>query len=143
MCFFLKLMKNGCWLVWNHDNVYKWGNMWICRLMFQWASTIKNISKQRTSSSSSNDHLKLTCSHHDIVAKLLSCPWSTTLEASMLIIITSQCGTMSMNLRGYTTLHIDTMWYHVNGTTLCLCVMWYSLSGSLTWYHIVSMCNVV
>jgi hypothetical protein len=30
------------WLARNQDNVSKWGDMSICRLLFQWPSTIKN-----------------------------------------------------------------------------------------------------
>jgi hypothetical protein len=29
------------WLAWNRDNVSKWGDMSICRLLFQWPSTMK------------------------------------------------------------------------------------------------------
>jgi hypothetical protein len=28
--------------VWNQDNVSEWGDMFVCGLLFQWASTIKN-----------------------------------------------------------------------------------------------------
>jgi hypothetical protein len=33
--------KNKDWLAWNQNNVSKWGDMTIRRLLFQWASTIK------------------------------------------------------------------------------------------------------
>ena len=33
--------KSKDWLVWNQDNVFEWGDMSICRLLFQWTSTIK------------------------------------------------------------------------------------------------------
>ena len=33
--------KSKDWLAWNEDNVSEWGYMSICRLLFQWASTIK------------------------------------------------------------------------------------------------------
>jgi hypothetical protein len=33
--------KSKDWLARAQENVYKWGNMSICRLLFQWASTIK------------------------------------------------------------------------------------------------------
>ena len=33
--------KSKDWLVWNQSNVSEWGDMSICRLLFQWASTIK------------------------------------------------------------------------------------------------------
>jgi len=48
----------------NQDNVSEWGDMSICRLLFQcWSST------KRTSSSF---HWKLICFRHDIAEKLLS-----------------------------------------------------------------------
>ena len=33
--------KSKDWLARNEDNVSEWGNMSICGLLFQWASTIK------------------------------------------------------------------------------------------------------
>ena len=33
--------KSKDWLALNQDNVFEWGNMSICWLLFQWASTIK------------------------------------------------------------------------------------------------------
>ena len=33
--------KSKDWLAWSQNNVSKWGNMSICGLLFQWASTIK------------------------------------------------------------------------------------------------------
>jgi hypothetical protein len=44
-CFSAKhaaLRRNGKdWLALNQDNVYEWGDMSICGLLFQWTSTIK------------------------------------------------------------------------------------------------------
>ena len=44
-CFSAKhaALRRKCkdWLARNQDNVSKWGDMFICRLLFQWASTIK------------------------------------------------------------------------------------------------------
>jgi hypothetical protein len=43
-CFSAALRrKSKDWLAQNQDNVSEWGNMSICRLLFQWASTIKKI----------------------------------------------------------------------------------------------------
>ena len=33
--------KSKDWLLWNMDNVSEWSNISTCRLLFQWASTIK------------------------------------------------------------------------------------------------------
>jgi hypothetical protein len=33
--------KRKDWLAWNQDNVFEWGDMSICRLLFPWASTMK------------------------------------------------------------------------------------------------------
>ena len=60
--------KSKDWLARNQDNVSKWSDMYISRLLFQWASTIKIqlgcwSSTKQTSSSS---HWKLTSSRHDI-----------------------------------------------------------------------------
>ena len=33
--------KSKDWLAWNQDNVFEWSDMSTCRLLFQWASTIK------------------------------------------------------------------------------------------------------
>jgi len=33
--------KSKDWLAQNQDNVSEWGNMSVCGLLFQWASTIK------------------------------------------------------------------------------------------------------
>jgi hypothetical protein len=69
-CFFANhaalRRKNKDWLARNQDDVSKWGDMFICILLFQWACW---SSKKRTSSSSD---WKLTCSRHDIAEKLLS-----------------------------------------------------------------------
>ena len=65
--------KNG--LARNQENVSEWGNMSICGLLLQWASTIKLqlsvlvLYKADLCIIS----LKITCSCHDIAEKLLSC----------------------------------------------------------------------
>jgi hypothetical protein len=33
--------KSKDWMAWNQDNVSEWGDRFICRLLFQWAITIK------------------------------------------------------------------------------------------------------
>jgi hypothetical protein len=58
----------------HQNNVSEWSDMSTCRVLFQWASTIKSNSvcwscTKRTSSSSRGI---LTCSHHDIAEKLLN-----------------------------------------------------------------------
>ena len=61
--------KSKDWLAQNQDNLSEWGDMSLCGLLFQCASTIINptkgccSTKKRTASSS---HWKLTCSRHDI-----------------------------------------------------------------------------
>ena len=60
--------KSKDWLTRNQDNVSEWGDMSICRLLFQWVST-KKCNKACWSSikcTSSSSHLRLTFSRHDM-----------------------------------------------------------------------------
>ena len=57
--------KSKYWLAQNQNNVSEWSDMSTCRLLFQWASTIK-IQLGCVCLVQSEPHLKLTCSHHDI-----------------------------------------------------------------------------
>jgi hypothetical protein len=39
-------IQNKDWLAWNRENLSEWGDMSICWLLFQWASTITNPAKR-------------------------------------------------------------------------------------------------
>jgi hypothetical protein len=72
--------KNKDWLA---RNVSELGDMFICRLLFQWASTIKiQVCWSITKLISSSLHCYLICSRHDLADKLLSCR-STTITHSL------------------------------------------------------------
>ena len=66
--------KSKDWLARNQGNVSEWSDMSICRLLSQWASTIKKNKRVGLEQSEPHHHLnyKLTCSRHDIAEKLLS-----------------------------------------------------------------------
>ena len=60
-------------LAWNRGNVSEWSDMSIWRLLFKWASTIKiQLSFLVRYKVDIIISLKLTCSRHDIIEKLLS-----------------------------------------------------------------------
>jgi hypothetical protein len=67
--------KSKDWLTWNQDNVFRRVERQVYPLtVVQWSSTIKSNSAcwSSTKRTSSSSHRKLTCSRHDIAAKLLN-----------------------------------------------------------------------
>ena len=89
-CFSAKLpalrRKSKDWLAWNQDNVSEWGNMSICRLLFQLGSTKKSnyVCWSSTKQTSSSFHWKLTCFRHEITEKLQSWRY-TTITHSLIV----------------------------------------------------------
>jgi len=66
--------KSKYWLALNQDNVSKWSDMSTCRLLFQWASTIKiqlSVMVKYKSDIIIINSLNDICSRHDIAERLL------------------------------------------------------------------------